>query len=290
MNKEQKENQEKSTSKNPFLYLAKKIIADPVPFLFFGSLIGLKIYHFINKIDFVSEFMGIMYGIDQSLTGLKAILFSRPVLDLMYTTVAILFDGIIIFSYIIRLKPSKDHGKAQGFRERWFPIITVLLPMIVFTYLIFRPFPLQHDPLFHSLYQSQSFVHSVIMAGLALSLIGCVLSIVALWKLRNSFSLMVEVRQLVTTGMYKYMRHPLYFSELIHALGTTLLLLNSISLPAYVIFFTLEIIRAKFEERKFLKLLPEYADYKAKTGFFYPRFKATTKTTQRAAQGSFQSP
>ena len=291
MSNEQKENQKKpALLKNPFLYLAKKIKGDPVPFIFFGSLIGLKIYHFINKIDFVSEFIGIMYGIDQSLAGIKAILFSRPVLDLTYTTMAILFDGIIIFSYIIRVKPSEDHGKAQGFWERWFPIITVLLPMIVFTYLIFRPFPLQHDPLFHSLYQSQSLVHSMIMAGLALSLIGCVLSIVALWKLKNSFSLMVEVRQLVTTGMYKYMRHPLYFSELIHALGTTLLLLNSISLPAYVIFFTLEIIRAKFEERKFLKLLPEYADYKAKTGFFYPRFRALSKNSQKAAQGSFQSP
>ena len=30
----------------------------------------------------------------------------------------------------------------------------------------------------------------------------------------------------------------------------------------------------KFEERKVLNLLPEYADYKAKTGFFYPRLIA----------------
>lgn len=275
---------------NPFIYLAKKLIGDPVPFIFFGSLIGLKIYHFMGEIDFFTEFVGIMYGIDQSLAGIKTILFSRPVLDFIYTIAAILFDAVIIFSYLIRVKPSEDHGKAQGFWERWYPIITVLLPMIVFTYLLYRPIPLEHDPLFHLFYQSEPFIRSVGMMGILFSLVGSILSTVALWKLKNSFSLMVEVRQLVTTGMYKYIRHPLYLSELIHALGTTLLLLNSISLPLYIIFFIMEVIRAKFEERKFLKIMPEYAAFKAKTGFLFPKFWVAFKTRQRTSQKSYQNP
>jgi protein-S-isoprenylcysteine O-methyltransferase Ste14 len=145
--------------------------------------------------------------------------------------------------------------------------------MITFTYLLYRPIPLESDPLFHTLYQSQSFIHIIGLAGLILSLVGCILSIIALLKLRGSFSLMVEVRRLVKTGMYKYIRHPLYFSELTHALGTTLLLLNSVTIPIYIIFFIMEVIRAKFEERKFLETLPEYDAYRTETGFFFPKFR-----------------
>lgn len=261
--------------KNPVTWLAQKIAGDPVPFLFFGSMVGLKIYHFIGKVGFVADFAGVMYGIDQSLAGIKAIIFSRPVLDFTYTIAAILFDLIIIFSYLIRIKPAGDQGRAQGFRERWYPIITVLIPMFSFTYILYRPIPLESDFLFRNLYQSPAFVHTAGMAGLIFSLLGCILSIVALWKLKNCFSLMVEVRRLVTTGMYKYIRHPLYFSELLHALGTVLLLLNSATLAIYIVFFVTEVIRAKFEERKFLETVPQYAAYKAKTGFLFPKFRST---------------
>ncbi|MCL6583320.1 MAG: isoprenylcysteine carboxylmethyltransferase family protein [bacterium] len=260
------------SGKNPAAVYLSRIIDDPVPFLFFGSLVSLKIYHFIGKIDLTTDFVSIMYGIDQSMSGIKAILFSRPVLDLFYTITAILFDLLIIISYLIRVKPVSNQGKAKGFWEMWYPIITVLIPMISFTYLLYRPIPVEKDPLFRNLYQSATFVHSVGLAGFLLSLIGCTLSIIVLWKLKNSFSLMVEVRELVTDGMYKYMRHPLYAAELTHALGTTLLLLNSASISIYILFFTLEAIRAKFEERKLLAVIPEYADYKARTGFFFPKF------------------
>jgi len=258
--------------KNPVTYIIKKIISDPVPFLFFGSLVGLKAYHFIGKIDSTAIIVSALYG-DWSFAGIKAIIFNPDVLNFVYTITAILFDLLVIFSYLIRIKPVSDKGKARGFQERWYPIITVLIPMISFTYLLYRPIPIESDFIFRNLYQSQSFVHTVVLAGFLFSLVGCTLSAIVLWRLRNSFSLMVEVRQLVTTGMYKYMRHPLYFSELTHALGTTLLLLNSVTLSIYIIFFTLEVIRAKFEERKFLRVLPEYAAYKARTGFLFPKFR-----------------
>jgi len=258
--------------KNPVTYI-NKIISDPVPFIFFGFLVGLKVYNFIGKIDDTAILISALYG-DWSFAGIKAIIFNRHVLDFVYTITAILFDLLIIFSYLIRVKPVSNQGKAQGFWEQWFPIITVLIPMVSFTYLLYYPIPIENDFLFRNLYQSQTFAHTVVMAGLLLSLIGCTLSSIVLWRLKNSFSLMVEVRQLVTTGMYKYIRHPLYFSELTHALGTTLLLLNSATLLIYILFFTLEVIRAKFEERKFLGVLPEYAAYKARTGFFFPKLRS----------------
>jgi len=257
---------------NPVTYV-KKIIGDPVPFLFFGFLIGLKVYHFIGKINSTAIIFGALYG-DWSFAGIKALVLNPDILNFIYTITAILFDLLIVFSYLIRVKPVSEKGKAQGFRERWYPILTVLTPMIFFTYLLYYPIPIENDPLFRNLYQYPGFVYTVVLAGFLFSLVGCTLSSIVLWRLRNSFSLMVEVRQLVTTGMYKYIRHPLYFSELTHALGTTLLLLNSLTLSIYILFFILEVIRAKFEERKFLVVLPEYAEYKARTGFFFPKLRS----------------
>ena len=83
---------------------------------------------------------------------------------------------------------------------------------------------------------------------------------------------MVEVRRLITTGMYRYIRHPLYMSEIIHAVGTAILFAHPVAMGIFLITFVLEIIRAKLEEHKFLKLVPAYADYKKRTGFLWPKW------------------
>ena len=48
------------------------------------------------------------------------------------------------------------------------------------------------------------------MAGLVIGLLGAVFSIWAITHLRSSFGLRAAVRELVTTGPYRRIRHPLY--------------------------------------------------------------------------------
>ena len=255
-----------------FLKRIYPLIENLIPFLFFGSLISYKIHYFTKEFDTIITIAQTMYSIDHCAGGLKAIILRPEILNFIYAIATIIFDAVIISSYVIRLKPTGGGGRAQGFWERWFPIITILLPIVTSFTMLYHPLPTINDPLFHVIFRFQNLIYFLVMAGLFISFFGCIMSIFVLWKLKRSFSLMVEVRQLVTTGLYKYVRHPLYVAELIHALGNTLLFLNSLTFSVYILFFIMEMIRAKLEERKFLQLIPEYAAYKARTGFLFPKF------------------
>lgn len=255
--------------------IVDRVKSDPVPFIFFGIIISSKFY-------FLSDFLFIRGNLPYLLKLLGDTGSGGGVLQvvinifshIVYNLVAILFDALIITSYLIRSKPV---GKAEGFWERYYPLITVLFPMTGFTLLLipnFRLFfsPFQLGRLMMRFDLPLLFPMFIELAGLIISMTGAALSIIALWSLKRCFSLMVEVRQLITTGMYKRIRHPLYMSEIIHAFGTSILAAHPIALSVFCITLVLEIIRAKLEEHKFLRMVPAYADFKKRTGFLWPKF------------------
>lgn len=260
--------------KKALTVLCGRLRAEPVPFLFFGFIIGTKIYFLIDFLVMKGNFFyirnllaqaGAGGGISEVLTNLIG--------HVAYNLVAILFDALIITSYFIRSTPV---SKAEGFWERCFPLITILVPMVGFSLLLIPDFRL----FFPSLQIGRIIVHFdlpllfpliVELAGLVISFLGASLSIVTLWSLKKSFSIMAEVRHLITTGMYRRIRHPLYMSEMLHAFGTAILAAHPVAFGIFIVALTMEIIRAKIEERKFLKIVPDYADYKNRTGFLWPK-------------------
>ncbi|MFX0067410.1 MAG: hypothetical protein ACFFC7_35255, partial [Candidatus Hermodarchaeota archaeon] len=109
-----------------------------------------------------------------------------------YNFTAILFDALVITSYFIRSKPV---SKAEGFWERHYPLITILFPMIGFSLLLIPDFRL----FFSSINIGQImmlfdlpllFPLIIEFAGLVISFIGASLSILTLWSLKRSFSIM----------------------------------------------------------------------------------------------------
>jgi protein-S-isoprenylcysteine O-methyltransferase Ste14 len=252
-----------------------RLKSDPFPFIFFGLIIGSKIYFLMDFLFIKDNLSYLLQLIDQMNKGggLSQVL-TNIIAHLTYNAVAILFDAMIIASYVIRSKPV---GKAEGFWERYYPLITVSFPMIGFSMLLipnFRLFfpPFQIGRIMMRFNLPLLFPLVVELAGLIISMVGAGLSIAALWSLRKCFSIMVEVRHLVTTGMYRRIRHPLYMSEIIHAFGTSILAAHPVAMSIFIITLGLEIIRAKLEERKFLRMVPAYADFKKRTGFLWPKF------------------
>jgi len=113
--------------------------------------------------------------------------------------------------------------------------------------------------------------------------IGVVLFVFALWLLWRShahlgrnWSPRLQLRpdhRLVTEGMYRYMRHPMYSAHWLWALAQPLLLHNWIAGPALIVtFLPLYVYRAPREEQMMLERFGAgYRDYLKATGRLWPR-------------------
>jgi len=107
--------------------------------------------------------------------------------------------------------------------------------------------------------------------GAVIWLVGCVFGVWGVWNLRYSFSIEPQARGLVTSGPYRFARHPIYTAYLLQYAGV-LLLAPSIGfcllLGAWLL---LAWTRIRFEERLLASVFPEYVPYRARVGMFGPK-------------------
>ena len=84
---------------------------------------------------------------------------------------------------------------------------------------------------------------------------------------------------MVTRGIYRYVRHPIYLGGAIALLGSFLLRLNGVTTAMYALFIAGEIYRAVLEEAKLRAYLPAYAAYQSRVpmfGFRFPKRRSGT--------------
>jgi protein-S-isoprenylcysteine O-methyltransferase Ste14 len=118
------------------------------------------------------------------------------------------------------------------------------------------------------------------MAGSVLWLGGAVLSLWPLWYLRRSFSVEPEARDLVTTGPYRWARHPIYAVYLLINAG---IMLRHFTLPLVAVFaawLALLLVRVGYEEEVLARAFPEYAEYRRRVGAFGPKLARPPVTRQ----------
>ena len=106
--------------------------------------------------------------------------------------------------------------------------------------------------------------------SILLLLSGSILSLMVLLYLGRSFSILPEARRLVVTGPYRFVRHPLYATEMICMLG---LVVQFMLWPAVIVFllqsmFQLE--RMRIEEQLLSRIFPEYEIYANNTARLIP--------------------
>src|SRR5581483_9894485 len=104
--------------------------------------------------------------------------------------------------------------------------------------------------------------------GVLLAISGLILAIVARYTLASNWSATIELKkghELITNGIYSYIRHPIYTALLCMGLGTFLV---SPSLPivlVYVFIVVMVIFRIKKEEELMSRTFPnDYPLYKKK--------------------------
>jgi protein-S-isoprenylcysteine O-methyltransferase Ste14 len=102
--------------------------------------------------------------------------------------------------------------------------------------------------------------------GNAIQLLGIVAIGASLLSLRRSFGIVPANRGVQTDGLYSYVRHPLYASELLWMFGFVLANLSVSNLVLWVIDCALQLARAVAEER-FLLADPAYRKYLARVRY-----------------------
>ncbi|HWX88859.1 MAG TPA: methyltransferase [Rhizomicrobium sp.] len=162
---------------------------------------------------------------------------------------AALFDLLLIYLLVVRDKPiAKSRGvlpRVFGFAGTFMGVSILQLKVATLT------LPMQ-------------------MLAAALIGIGSLGSLLVLWRLGKSFSIMPEARKLVTGGPYALARHPLYTVEMITITGTALQFAAPWSWLIALVVVALLWIRSHFEEQVLEEAYPEYAAYRARTKRFIP--------------------
>jgi protein-S-isoprenylcysteine O-methyltransferase Ste14 len=108
------------------------------------------------------------------------------------------------------------------------------------------------------------------LAATTLMLLGTGLAAFVLTQLGRSFSVMAEARRLVTSGVYRIVRHPLYLAEEIAVLGLAVQFLSHRTVLLLVVHAGFQLRRMQNEEATLTKAFPEYSAYKDKTARLIP--------------------
>lgn len=158
--------------------------------------------------------------------------------------------GVLVVAYATRL-PAVSH--ARGWRALIAPYLIAALPFAVFV----LPVNLAALP-------------RTFLPGQALLICGTLLTVTAMATLGRSFSISVEARRPVTTGVYRFVRHPVYLGEMVALLGVALIRLSPLSLALTAAFWVLQAQRARWEDEALIGAFPSHAGYVRDVGRFGP--------------------
>ncbi|MCH4824146.1 isoprenylcysteine carboxylmethyltransferase family protein [Gramella lutea] len=111
--------------------------------------------------------------------------------------------------------------------------------------------------------------------ALIIIVFGVIIFLVALLQLNRNLSPFPTPKsdsRLVKTGIYKYIRHPIYSGILITFLAYGIFTTSLFRILITFILYALFNLKSKYEEKQLRGRFPEYASYQKKTGRFFPVF------------------
>jgi protein-S-isoprenylcysteine O-methyltransferase Ste14 len=125
-------------------------------------------------------------------------------------------------------------------------------------------------------YTPQSWLPFFIISSILFGLGGQAIALFALFHLRRSFAVFIEVRDAIVTGPYNQVRHPIYMGHILLDIG---ILLSNLC-PAYIFLAAAHVgllaYRARREEQVLAASDPVYKSNMERTGFLFPKLSAFT--------------
>ena len=161
----------------------------------------------------------------------------------------IVYLAILAATVVVRIHPM---AKARGAEPRISALIgTLLLTVVV-------------------LFPRRELSLTAGCVSTLLVLAGNALAVFVLMRLRGSFSIMAEARQLATSGVYRFVRHPLYLAEEVATIGGVMQFLSIWTVILIILQFACQIRRMNNEEIVLTDVFPQYSAYKKRTARIIP--------------------
>jgi protein-S-isoprenylcysteine O-methyltransferase Ste14 len=203
---------------------------------------SVEIYNFVKKIISGKEVLAEMFFIS---TALRVIL-------------STIFNLLVAGKLILRKRPYK---KPDRLREIAIPLVGVYFPLL---YNFIQYLPQKYNHILAPL----NTLFPLLFIGLFFCIIGLLITIISIFNMKSSFSIFVEVGDIVSRGMYRYMRHPVYFGYFISWVGLCLIRARLYTVIFAAMYISIILIRARMEEEKLAEHSLEYRIYQKKTPFF----------------------
>jgi protein-S-isoprenylcysteine O-methyltransferase Ste14 len=110
---------------------------------------------------------------------------------------------------------------------------------------------------------------------LVLSALGCLVILIALLQLNTNLSPFPKPKKnanLVTGGIFKYIRHPIYSGIIIFLFFLSLYFASGFKIGILVFLMILFWFKSEYEEEQLCLQYSNYRDYRQDTGRFFPKF------------------
>lgn len=111
--------------------------------------------------------------------------------------------------------------------------------------------------------------------GVGSLVIGAFIVIVSVLQLNVSLSPFpspLPKSKLIVSGIYKYIRHPIYTGVFMGFIGFSIIADSGYKLLISAILLLLFYFKSIYEEKRLMLVFPDYDLYRQKTGRFFPRF------------------
>lgn len=171
------------------------------------------------------------------------------ILNVVMRASVIAYLVVIAATVVVRTRPVR---KARGIEPR----ISALIGTFLLTVVVLFP------------RRDLSMIAGLVSALLTLT--GNAFAVLVLTQLRGSFSIMAEARELVTAGVYRFVRHPLYLAEEIAAIGVVMQFFSPWTALILAVQIGFQLRRMRNEEVILAAIFPEYLAYSKKTARILP--------------------
>lgn len=112
--------------------------------------------------------------------------------------------------------------------------------------------------------------------GLIFSILGFLIAVLSVLQLNKNLTVFPTPKtdsELITFGMYKFSRHPIYTGLILFTFGYAVFKASLFKVLIALVLLLLFYFKTNYEEQKLLQKFSNYNDYKKKVNRFFPKIK-----------------